>query len=157
MKNLLFDVIISMVNEWAKEKQNKQINLEEVLQELELVRNQIEIESDQFDPVYEPRKCIELQVQSRHGLRHYSKAEIDHLGVEGINLLSFFEKSGIISPAEREAAINEVMALDARTTINLHHLKVIIITIVEDNIANPRERAWIEHLFFADPEAYPVQ
>jgi len=59
-------------------------------------------------------------------IRHFSKEESEHIGLEGQGLLFYLEQLNILDPMTREIVIDRVMALDHRE-IDLGRIKWVVL------------------------------
>ena len=75
------------------------------------------------------QESIAVGPESDDAFRIYAKVEVDRLGTEAINFLSFLEHAGQLTPTQREIAIERALAIE-ETPIPLEMLKVIVLMVL---------------------------
>jgi Smg protein len=66
--------------------------------------------------------------QSKLGLRVYSPAELELLGVQSVAFISFLESAGVLPPPMREMVIDRATASGA-SPLDLEDLKIIVLMV----------------------------
>ena len=75
------------------------------------------------------QESIAVGPESDNAFRIYAKVEVDRLGTEAINFLSFLEHAGQLTPTQREIVIERALATD-EAPIDLEMLKVIVLMVL---------------------------
>ena len=80
-------------------------------------------------------------------VRLYSGKEMDRIDTESRGYLMFLEQIGVLTPASRERAIEQAMALES-DDFNLDQMKWVILMVLFNQPGDADSYAWIEDLLF---------
>ncbi len=85
--------------------------------------------------------------QASHSIRLFSDRETGYLDLECRGFLLFLEQMGILTPANRELAIDRIMALDSED-FDLEQLKWVVLMVLFKQPGQEAAYAWMEDLVF---------
>ncbi len=80
-------------------------------------------------------------------VRLYASKEMDRIDTESRGFLMFLEQIGVLTPANRERAIEQAMALES-DDFNLDQMKWVILMVLFNQPDDADAYAWIEDLVF---------
>lgn len=83
--------------------------------------------------------------------RFFTEEEIEHLGVEGVDLILFLENSGVLNLMQREWIIDRAFAIDERI-LSLEQVKWIILFILWSQ-NEPVQFVFVEDFLFGDGQS----
>jgi Smg protein len=80
--------------------------------------------------------------------RFFTEREIDHIGVEGVGLITFLEGSGVLDPVQREWIVDRAFAIDEQV-LSLEQVKWIILFVLWSQ-NEPQQFLFVEDFLFGD-------
>jgi Smg protein len=128
MKEKIFDVLIYLFENYMEENMDRLPDSDAIRTELMEVGFEQREVVNAFDWLESLNTEIVL-THTRESFRIFSEQEQRKLDIECRNLLLFLERSGILSPANRELVIDRAMAL-ADQGIMLDELKWIVLMVL---------------------------
>lgn len=84
---------------------------------------------------------------AEHSMRLYCREEMDRIDTECRGFLLFLEQMGVLSPAHRERAIEQAMALESED-FNLDQMKWVVLMVLFNQPGDEDAYAWVEDLVF---------
>ena len=85
-------------------------------------------------------------------MRLYSRDEMNPIDTESRGFLLFLEQIGVLTPASRERAIEQAMALDS-DDFDLDQMKWVILMVMFNQPGEEDVYTWIEDLVFDSPRS----
>jgi len=80
-------------------------------------------------------------------MRAYSRDEMNRIDTESRGFLLFLEQMGVLSPSNRERAIEQAMALES-DDFDLDQMKWVILMVLFNQPGDEDSYAWVEDLVF---------
>lgn len=126
----MFEVLMYLFENYMDGSVALNADQDTIVSELEqagFTRGEIGRALDWLDGLNRVQETAQSGPQSTpHAIRHYSREESDHLGLEGAGFLLYLEQLSILDTMTREVVIDRLMALDPRE-VDLGRIKWVVL------------------------------
>ena len=87
---------------------------------------------------------------AEHSVRLYARDEMTRIDTESRGFLLYLEQMGVLTPASRELAIEQAMALESED-FDIDQMKWVILMVLFNQPGDEGAYAWVEDLLFDNP------
>lgn len=151
MKESVLDVLMYLFESFADGEGEPEPNRNELKEELERAgfgNREIERALDWLDGL-NVADAPETDAPQAASMRVYDRAELDRLDTTARGYLLHLEQVGILAPAQRELAIDRLLALDT-DEIDIEQIKWVVMMVLFSQPGHEQAYAQMENLVFAD-------
>ncbi|HEX5419518.1 MAG TPA: DUF494 domain-containing protein [Gammaproteobacteria bacterium] len=152
MKETVLDVLMYLFESFVDSEDEPEPNRNELREELERAgfgKHAIERALDWLDGLNVADGAPSYGAPRSAAIRVYDKVELERLDAAARGYLLHLEQVGILAPAQRELAIDRLLALDT-DEIDLEQIKWVVMMVLFSQPGHEQAYAQMEDLVFAE-------